>query len=90
MEKSLTNNLNMNNSIIKIVFNREFVISDIIPVIIFSVFDKLNMTLNGIILSGVWSIGVVIFNFIKEHKINALATIGYSRHTCKNEPHAGY
>lgn len=75
MEKYSMNNSNRNNSIIKTVFNREFVISAIIPVIIFSVFDKLNMTLNGIILSGVWSIGVVIFNFIKEHKINALATM---------------
>lgn len=70
MKKSSTN-----NSIIKTVFNRDFVISAIIPVIIFYVFDKLNMTLNGIILSGVWSIGVVVFYFIKDHKINALATI---------------
>lgn len=70
MKKSSTN-----NSIIKTVFNRDFVISAIIPVIIFYVFDKLNMTLNGIILSGVWSIGVVIFYFIKDHKINALSTI---------------
>jgi len=33
------------------------------------------MTLNGIILSGLWSIGVVLFNLIREHKINALASM---------------
>lgn len=36
----------------------------------------MEMTLNGIILSGGWSIGVVLINFIKEHKINALAVDG--------------
>lgn len=75
MEKSSNNNSNRNNSVIKNILNREFVISAIIPVIIFSAFDKINMTLNGIILSGLWSIGVVLFNFIKEHKINALAAM---------------
>lgn len=69
------NTANKNSSIIKTIFNREFVTSAVIPVIIFLVFGKLNMTLDGIILSGVWSIGVVVFNFIKEHKINALATM---------------
>ena len=38
----------------------------------------MEMTLNGIILSGVWSIGVVLINFMKEHKINALAAMGAS------------
>ncbi|GAA0076970.1 hypothetical protein UT300005_13480 [Clostridium sp. CTA-5] len=74
MEKSI-DNLNKNNSVLKNILNKDFVVSAIIPIIIFSVFDKLQMTFDGIILSGVWSIGVVLINFIKEHRINALASM---------------
>ncbi|AOR23382.1 VC0807 family protein [Clostridium taeniosporum] len=66
---------NKNYSVLKNIFNKDFVVSAIIPIIIFSIFNKLQMTFYGIILSGVWSIGIVIINFIKEHKINALASM---------------
>ncbi|SFD03317.1 VC0807 family protein [Clostridium uliginosum] len=75
MGKSSNNNLNGNHSIIKNIFNKEFVVSAIIPIIIFSIFNNLKMPFNGIILSGLWSMGVVLINFIKEHKINALAAM---------------
>lgn len=79
MEKvSDNNNLNKKYSVLKSILNKDFVVSAIIPIIIFSVFDKMEMTLDGIILSGGWSIGVVVINFIKEHKINALAVMGAS------------
>ena len=77
-QSSNENSLNKKYSVLKNMFNKDFVVSAIIPIIIFSIFDKMEMTLNGIILSGVWSIGVVIINFIKEHKINALAVMGAS------------
>lgn len=69
MEKSCSKN----KSMLKSIFNKDFIVSAIVPVIIFSLFDKNGMTINGIILSGAWSIGVVVINFIKEHQINALA-----------------
>lgn len=75
MGKSSDNNLNGNQSIIKNILNRDFVVSAIIPIIIFTVFNNYKMTFNGIILSGLWCIGVVLINFIKEHKINALAAM---------------
>lgn len=75
MEKSSTNNVNSNHSVLKNIFNKDFVVSAIIPIVIFSVFNKFKMPLNGIILSGLWGIGVVIFNFIKEREINALAVM---------------
>jgi intracellular septation protein A len=78
MEKVSNNNLIKKHSVLKSIFNKDFVVSAIIPIIIFSVFDKMEMTLNGIILSGGWSVGVVLINFIKEHKINALAVMGAS------------
>jgi intracellular septation protein A len=78
MEKVSNNNSNKKYSVLKGIFNKDFVVSAIIPIIIFSVFDKMEMTLSGIILSGVWSIGVVLINFMKEHKINALAAMGAS------------
>ncbi|NMM63766.1 hypothetical protein HBE96_14005 [Clostridium sp. P21] len=62
-------------SILKSIFNKDFVISAIIPVVIFTIFSKINMQLNGIIISGLWSIGVVIVNFAKQHEINALAAM---------------
>lgn len=64
---------NKNNSIIKNVFNKDFVISAIIPIIIFSILDRYGMTFEGIVLSGGWSIGVVLVNYIKDHELNALA-----------------
>ena len=76
MEKLANNNSNKKYSVLKKIFNKDFVVSAIIPVIIFYAFDKIGMTLNGIILSGVWSIGVVLINFMKEHKINALGAMG--------------
>lgn len=71
MEKAAGNN----NSLLKNIFNREFVVSAVIPIIIFSIFNQMKMTLSGIILSALWSIGVVLVNYIKERKINALATM---------------
>lgn len=75
MEKSYNKNLNQNQSLLKNMFNKEFIVSAIIPIIIFSTFNHFQMTLFGIILSGVWSIGVVLIVFIKEHEINALAAM---------------
>lgn len=69
MEKSSLKN----QSMLKSIFNKDFIVSAIIPVIIFSLFDRNGMTMNGIILCGSWSIGVVVINFIKKHQINALA-----------------
>lgn len=68
-------NVNKQHSILKNIFNRDFVISAIIPIIIFSVFSKFNMTFIGIVLSAAWSIGVVLITLINEHEINALAAI---------------
>lgn len=74
MENSPSNAMNRNQSLLKIIFNRDFVISAVIPIILFTAFDKEKMTLTGIILSALWSIGVILIEFIKEHKINALAS----------------
>jgi Intracellular septation protein A len=75
MEKINKINSNQNYSVLKNIFNRDFVVSAVIPVVIFYFFSKFKMPLTGIILSGGWSIGVVIVNYIKEHEINALATM---------------
>lgn len=75
MEKLGIRNKNDGHSLLKNIFNRDFVISAIIPVVIFSVFNKFKMPLDGIILSGLWSVSVVLISYIKEHKINALAAL---------------
>lgn len=73
MEKLSPNSTNTNPSLIKVVLNKDFVISALIPIIIFVGFDKAKLTLIGIILSALWSISVIVSGFIKERKINALA-----------------
>jgi intracellular septation protein A len=73
MEKLSPNSTNTNSSLIKVVLNKDFIISALIPIIIFVAFDKAKLTLIGIILSALWSIAVIVSGFIKERKINALA-----------------
>lgn len=68
-------NNNKTNLILKSVLNTDFVLSAIIPILIFYFFDKLNMTLDGIVLCGVWSIGVVVLGFVRDKKFNALAVM---------------
>lgn len=75
MEKSSSNNINKKHSLLKTILNKDFVVSALIPIILFTAFDKKQMTLVGIILSALWSIGVILLGFIKERKINALAAL---------------
>jgi intracellular septation protein A len=75
MEKLSNNNSNEKQSILKIILNRDFVVSAIIPIIIVTLFNKYNMIFDGIVICGLWCIGVVLINFIKERKINALAAM---------------
>ncbi|QAA33429.1 VC0807 family protein [Clostridium manihotivorum] len=73
MEKLSPNSVNTNPSLIKVILNKDFIVSALIPIIIFVGFDKAKLTLVGIILSALWSISVIASGFIKERKINALA-----------------
>lgn len=65
-------------SVLKNIFNKTFVISAIIPVIIFQICHQVSSDLSGLILSGIWCIAVVILDYIRTHKINALASISVS------------
>ncbi|MDT8718821.1 septation protein IspZ [Clostridium sp. 19966] len=69
---------NKTNLVLKNVFNADFVVSAIIPIVIFYIFDKFKMTFDGIVLCGVWSIGVVALNFMKDKRFNALAVMSGS------------
>lgn len=75
MERPSQDNSSKNYSVLKNIFNKDFVISAVIPIIIFSIFDRYGMTFEGIVLSGGWSIGVVLINYIKDRELNALATM---------------
>lgn len=63
-------------SIIKNIFNKDFIISAIIPLLIYGVATKCSTELIGLILSGIWCIAVVIVNYFMSKTINFLATIG--------------
>lgn len=75
MEKQQATDLSKKHSLLKNIFNRDFVVSAIIPIVIFSVFNELKMPLSGIILSALWSIGIILLNFIKDRKLNSLAIL---------------
>lgn len=61
--------------LLKQVFNHYFVVSALIPLMIYLGLDFLGMTLNGIIASGSWSVCVVAHDLIKERKANILALL---------------
>jgi intracellular septation protein A len=62
------------------IFNREFVLSVIIPIIILAVFSHLNMALPGIILAGTWALAASAIKFARERRVNiyALIVAGFS------------
>lgn len=74
MEKLVPSNVSKDKWLLKTIFNKDFIISAVIPVILFTIFDKAKMTITGIILSALWSIGVILIGFIKKREINALAS----------------
>jgi len=58
------------------ILNVEFLMSVVVPIILFSIFDHLNMKLFGTIIAGVWSVGVVLFVFRQKHRVNIFGAIG--------------
>ena len=70
-QKSMSRSLMYEN-----ILNIEFILSVVVPIILFSAFDYYNMKLSGTIVAGSWSIGIVIVQFIKKHKVNIFGAIG--------------
>ena len=75
MEKSANKNFQETPPTAKNIFNKEFIASAIIPLIIFYIFNYMSMVLEGTILSGFWCISVFLFKLIREHKINVIALL---------------
>lgn len=61
--------------IIKRVFNLEFLLGVIIPIVIFVVLSHFNMILLGTILAGSWSLAAIVFQFTRERKISPFTVI---------------
>jgi intracellular septation protein A len=62
-------------STVRSFFNKDFIASAIIPLIIFYIFNHMKMVLVGTILSGCWCLSVFLIKLIREHKINAIALL---------------
>lgn len=75
MENVTVNNQSKKYMVIKNIFNKDFILSAIIPIMLFYIFSKGGSTLEGIIISGIWSVGLVLVNLIREREFNALATM---------------
>lgn len=56
--------------------NMEFFLSVVIPVALFSIFDHYNMTLNGTIAAGGWSLGVIVLQYVRDKRVNVFAALG--------------
>jgi intracellular septation protein A len=61
--------------IINNILNLDFVLSVVIPIILFSAFSHYNMVLTGTVLAGIWSIAVILIQFLKSKKVNIFAAI---------------
>lgn len=62
-------------SVLKMIFNKDFVLSAVIPLAIYYGFDHMGQTLNGIIASGAWGVLVFLITLLKSRKVNYLAMI---------------
>ena len=62
-------------NLLKMIFNREFAGSAVIPLIVFYVFDSMGMVLTGTIVSGAWCVLIVIIGLVRDKKINFIALL---------------
>jgi intracellular septation protein A len=60
---------------IRRIFNTEFLLSVIIPIIILAVLSHFNMTLLGAILAGTWALAASAVKFARERRVNIYAMI---------------
>lgn len=61
--------------IIRKIFNLDFLLSVVIPIIIFYVLSLFNMILLGTILAGSWALAAIVFQYTRNRKINIFAII---------------
>lgn len=55
----------------------DFVLSILLPIVLFYIFDKMGKTLDGTIVAGAWSILMTIVVFAKDRRLNVYAIIGF-------------
>lgn len=61
--------------IIKRIFDLYFALGVVVPIIIFYVFSYYDMIFQGTILAGVWALGVIAYQYMRERRANAFAII---------------
>lgn len=61
--------------IMRRIFNLDFLLSVVIPIILFYVLSHFNMILLGTILAGSWALGAIVFQFTRARKVNIFAII---------------
>jgi intracellular septation protein A len=62
-------------SIIKKIFDLYFALGVVVPIIIFYVFSYYDMIFQGTILAGVWALGVIAYQYMRERRANAFAIV---------------
>jgi intracellular septation protein A len=61
--------------IIKRIFDLYFALGVVVPIVIFYVFSYYDMIFQGTILAGVWALGVIAYQYMRERRANAFAII---------------
>jgi intracellular septation protein A len=62
-------------NVIRRIFNLDFFLSVVIPIIIFYALSHFNMILLGTILAGSWALAAIVFQYTRERKVNIFAII---------------
>lgn len=62
-------------NVIRRIFNLNFFLSVVIPIIIFYALSHFNMVLLGTILAGSWALAAIVFQYTRERKVNIFAII---------------
>jgi intracellular septation protein A len=59
----------------KKIFDFNFVLGVIVPIIIFYVFNHYDMVFQGTVLAGVWALGAIAFQYFRERRANVFAIL---------------
>ena len=61
--------------IMKRIFDLNFVLGVIVPIIIFYVFSYYDMVFQGTVLAGIWALAAIAFQYFRERRANVFAII---------------
>ncbi|MDQ1253906.1 MAG: hypothetical protein QG646_3112, partial [Euryarchaeota archaeon] len=62
-------------SIMKRIFDLNFALGVVVPIIIFYTFSYYDMIFQGTVLAGVWAVGAIAYQYMRERRASAVVII---------------